>query len=378
MNSYLKQFTIVLETLSPIHIGDGDKYEKNNYIAEQNDVFVFRGKRFYRFLEKRYPKSGYDAFVSDRRYDLKKFFYDYRIPKNCYPEAMERMIKIAAPQRSWEQREIFTFIRDPYGCPYIPGSSFKGALRSVIEGALILRLGHPVYTEEQMIRTIQEERAVAREKGKNLSPKDKSFLKKPNEKLKNEMLHADLFPDNTGAYKREDILNDIMRAVIVGDSEPLSDEDILINSVFSLGADNFEWKDPTVYAECLKPHTIVRFPIILDLSLCEKMSPSQRVIFSPDGILKAIEVSWDNYVKKYIGAYSRLDKGEHGSILMLGKYSGFVSKTMETALLGEREASRVIAEVLDEETAKRKQYFVRCSYVGEEIYQIGRCRVSIE
>ena len=30
--------------------------------------------------------------------------------------------------------DIMAFIKDPFGCPYIPGSSIKGALRTAIQG----------------------------------------------------------------------------------------------------------------------------------------------------------------------------------------------------------------------------------------------------
>ena len=41
--------------------------------------------------------------------------------------------------RAEEQKEILTSVKDAYGCPYVPGSSLKGALRTVLLGAVVIR-----------------------------------------------------------------------------------------------------------------------------------------------------------------------------------------------------------------------------------------------
>ena len=74
MKEYLNSFTLELETLSPVHIGDGDCYEKKTYLTEGNELYVFRGKNLYRFLNSRYPHSDYESFIIDRRRDVRQFF----------------------------------------------------------------------------------------------------------------------------------------------------------------------------------------------------------------------------------------------------------------------------------------------------------------
>ena len=377
MKEYLNSFTLELETLSPVHIGDGDCYEKKTYLTEGDELYVFRGKNLYRFLNSRYLHSDYESFVTDQRRDLRQFFQEYRIRKEAYEEAMERKLKIASSNGMIDSK-IFTFVRDPYGCPYIPGSSLKGALRSVIESSIILRSQNKPLTKDNMIRIINDERKQYADKHQNkpLNPKDKSFLKRANEDLSKDTMRAQVFPDKTGKFNVSDMVNDIMRGIIVGDSEPLSDDDILVNSIFSIGPDNIQYRKVQVLAECLKPHTIVRFPVTIDTSFYDKLSEEQKRVFTTEGLLEAVQLCWENYCQKYINAYSALSKQETGSILMLGKYSGFVSKTEEIALFDEKDAMQVTSEVLKTRSSTRSPFFVRCSYVGDELYQMGRCNLS--
>lgn len=378
MKEYLNSFTLELETLSPMHIGDGDCYEKKSYLTEGDELYVFRGKNLYRFLTSRYPHSDYERFVTDPRRDLRQFFQEYRIRKEAYEEAMERKLKIASNDGMIDSK-IFTFVRDPYGCPYIPGSSLKGALRSVIESSIILQANNKPFTKDKMMRIIDDEREqyAAKHQNKPLNPKDKSFLRKVNENLSKDTMRAPVFLDKSGKYNVDDIVNDIMRGIIVGDSEPLSDSDILVNSIFSIGPDNIPYKKVQVIAECLKPHTVVRFPVTIDKSFYDKLTEDQKKVFTPEGILEAVKLCWDNYCQKYINKYSDLSKNETGSILMLGKYTGFVSKTEEIALFDGKDAMQVTSEVLKTRPSDRSPFFVRCSYVGDELYQMGRCVLSI-
>lgn len=381
MKDYLNHFTLKLETLSPMHIGDGDVYEKSDFLVEGNQLYVFRGKKFYHYIHNHYPKADFESYIGNTGKGLKQFFSDYRISDDVYDEAVDRKLQIAEGNGGVNAK-VFTFVRDPYGCPYIPGSSLKGAIRTALETALITSAERPQPSKNELLNTIRNEREeYESRKNREMPSNDKSFLRKTDNAMNCRLFRAPLFQDKHGNYSDADMVDDIMRAVIIGDSEPLSDEDIVVCTVASMGANDELVNTVQMVAECLRPNTVVRFPVTLDMSVYDRLKRVQQQFFSPEGLLQAIQTCWQNYVDKYIGRFGALDKKEKGSVLLLGKFTGFVSKTEEIALYDEQDARSVTAEVLNVRSHSvdlRVPYLVRCTRIGNIYYQIGRCQVSIE
>jgi len=117
-------YQTTLRVLSPIHIGDGDE-------LRQDFDFVTRGNQTWRLNEDAilrakesllhpkpngtYPTLG--ELLREEDYQNDQFFR-YRL------RGTPRSAKVDARVRS--------FIKDIHDCPYIPGSSLKGALRTAL------------------------------------------------------------------------------------------------------------------------------------------------------------------------------------------------------------------------------------------------------
>ena len=125
---------IKIETLSPIHIGNGSfLQEGNDYISDEDYIYVLNVDRLSTIIGSD-PKSielwtdaimngGVNSFLKNR-------FKGY-----LYKDFSKRQIKRIACFNK-EQSTLKECMHDGLGKPYIPGSSIKGAIRTVIMSSL--------------------------------------------------------------------------------------------------------------------------------------------------------------------------------------------------------------------------------------------------
>ena len=131
MDTYLKNYKLKFKTLSPVFIGSGQQINKLEYILDGKRLYVVdmrtlmrdvveRGltESFYRFMhaKQQYLKSWLD---SNGMRDYKKYAaYELNGTENI--------------DRSRSLKSIAAFIKNAYNEPYVPGSSIKGMLRTII------------------------------------------------------------------------------------------------------------------------------------------------------------------------------------------------------------------------------------------------------
>lgn len=117
-------FDISLTTLTPLHIGDG------NELRLKFDI-VARNKRTYRLNEDVILKAKADKLKQkpDGSYTLPGDLLDASDWGN---KAFFRYVIPGYPRSKKPFAEAKSFIKDVHDCPYIPGSSLKGALRTAL------------------------------------------------------------------------------------------------------------------------------------------------------------------------------------------------------------------------------------------------------
>lgn len=119
-------YSISLESLTPIHIGDGTKLIPMDYCVEGNTFYAIDHERFFRSL----PKEGRDRLISliqrmGASFSLKR----YMDARGLRPKPYS-IYGIRCEPR--EPREVLRFVKDSSNLVYIPGSSLKGAIRTAI------------------------------------------------------------------------------------------------------------------------------------------------------------------------------------------------------------------------------------------------------
>lgn len=117
-------YQISVRTLTPLHIGDGDELKKDFDFAVANG-------RTYRLDE--------DAILRAKEAQVKPDARgNYPPPQRLLAEAdyknstFFRYVLPGVPRSAKTDARVKSFIKDVHDCPYIPGSSLKGAFRTAL------------------------------------------------------------------------------------------------------------------------------------------------------------------------------------------------------------------------------------------------------
>lgn len=126
-NNFHNVFFIKIEILTPVHIGNGvERHLKRNY------DYLIDGKKLkiYTLNSLLQQNQLVEAIISDE-FNLENL---YRKFKPIFPK---EFISYDIDYDGTEIRQIFAHIKDGNGKFYIPGSSLKGAIRSVLLGNMV-------------------------------------------------------------------------------------------------------------------------------------------------------------------------------------------------------------------------------------------------
>lgn len=277
----------------PIHIGNGNKYGKKDYFQSSKKIAVLDVKRFAARLAPN-QLDDYCSFLSgsSREGDLQTY-----LEKNNLMDVANDSVayfvesSLATAKRgSVQYHEVFEFVKDPFGNPYVPGSSVKGMLRTAMLNSLALN-------DKSLVQSYDAQLAC-----------DGQGCKKADKKLMKKAFWVEQPDEN-----QLSIANDIMKYVSVSDSRPLSCSDL----VFVKKYDLFSRKDDcshkpnmgkrtdthgnalNIYRECLRPGAIITVDIDID-SQIDKYLP---FLFDVQGIEQVFLQSYELYKKHFLDSY---------------------------------------------------------------------------
>ncbi len=132
--SVVKEFRVRLETLSPIHVGSGERLIGLDYVVYGETVYVVDFDRFLNALMGRGLLDRYLQFVSTG--GGQKLLSNFLNGVGLFNEGFLRSISAYTMRCSrglvLAGQEVKVFIRGPNGSLYLPGSSLKGSLRTAV------------------------------------------------------------------------------------------------------------------------------------------------------------------------------------------------------------------------------------------------------
>ena len=234
MKTEYRTFQFSLLAMAPIHIGNGEKYTSREFIYE-NGYFYFpdMGKFYNRMVEKGYDQK-FERFLQEtkpsaRNNRLISFLDDNRISNRDFGgyRIVETGLEIEKNNRDSKLgtiNEVAKFIRDPFGSPYIPGSSLKGAIRTILMNT------NPDWNNKNAVDF------------RGRSPKE-------NKKM---------IPWGT---KKGQEFNDLFNAIRVSDSAPFNNEQIILVQKWDYSAKSLTAKSLPLYREAIAPLTKINFTI---------------------------------------------------------------------------------------------------------------------
>lgn len=386
---------LTLHVLTPVHIGCGQQLMKKEYVLDldKNCVYVLDTKKFLPWLVKRGLDDAYFTFVTSEEKDLyewlrgndkkeewrKLVLYtvervygdkDIRVIRR-QKSNLSQMAGQAANNQSDKFLPINLMMKDPYGSPYIPGSSLKGAIRTALLNQIIQDDAEDASMQEvvdlcNQLRETLSNPTMDNKKIENLAKQMQSIEQACLHKLKLNLVADD-----------SDALRSIMRGISISDSKPLNACTLTLcrKIDYDVGGKNPSYIH--LLRECLKPGTDVRFTMTLDMDILKDTKIDR--IYIEKAIKNFYILQNQEVVKKFRGfEFAAEDKR---CVLYLGGGCGFHSKTLLLQLLGDKvtPGTARLLQFLYKRGGHNKgesvsPHRLKCTYCGERVL-MGKCEV---
>ena len=328
----------------------------------RNTIGVIDGSKFYMLAKKLHLQNDFERFmIDDTREDLKHWCLRNHVSQNDLKNCMKYVENVGDRSEEKGKLQVMTCITDPYGNPYVPGSSLKGMLRTILLSRDILQNREKYRTDTRQIRSdLEVNRINRRILNNNIVKIEKNAF------------------NSVRSSGKETVDFDIMSGIIVGDSEPLSREDIILCQKWEQHTDG-TYKTLNLLRECIKPGTVIKSTLTIDETLCN---------IKKEDILEAVQLFYEQYYQNFQKKFSRSDRRKPNTVF-LGGGSGFVSKTVIYPLFGEKEGIETVKNIFDRTNVpKTHQHYkdtrigvsphiLKCTrYQGKE-YMMGECELNI-
>lgn len=320
MESYLKKYKFVFNTVGPVFVGSGQNLKKKEYIFDEKkgrvkiiDVnkmlgFICKDKNLMRDYEK-LMMSG------DKNDDLQSFFNDHKISEKDYKNWILRECNVKG---NFNGEDINAFVRDGRGEAYIPGSSLKGMFRTVILSYLI-RHADEAYKNEMRARVSEDF------SDEHLDEVDKAMSVK--------FLHSKLTDSD-----RKDMVNSIMRGLIISDSKKIADKNMALYKKFDMSVKG-EGHSLNLVRECVDFKVKIETTITIDTTIFP---------YTKDELFKMFEEFTQYYKEILEDKFKGCPKHSvSNKRFFLGGGAGFISKTDLYALFDEKKAIEITGRILD-------------------------------
>lgn len=369
MGNNLEVYRVRLTALGPVFIGSGAEFSKKEYLFLNNrrTVGILDMQKLYRLVSKKGLQSRFEDFMlkSGGRKRLDEWLMENHIGNQDAKECMKYTLDSGdtSIQRGTPV-QIMECIKDPYGFPYIPGSSIKGMLRTILLCGRMLQ--HPE-------RFREEKTALARAvQNRSYKVSRARFLQQEKRRIEERGYHH-----LKRTEKKEDAVNDELSGLIISDSEPLLLEDLVLCQKIERGVDGTE-KRLNLLRECVRPGTQINFTITIEKDICSVCK---------EEIMQAIELFNECCYNCYLSAFAGTDRPKKGQVY-LGGGTGFVSKTFIYSLLGKQEGLNTIVDIFKATAvpAEHKHFrdirygvsphILKCTYYQGQSMQMGRCRLE--
>lgn len=354
---FLQMFDLVLTTQAPLFIGNGKTILKKFYLYDRrtNQVSIFDEEKFFALLFQKNLADPFEKFMLGRLDNLFTFLtQDCHLTESDWKPAVRYTLDAgAALDAHHTLTDIQSFIRDAAGRVYIPGSSVKGALRTILLHRMI------------------------REKGA-----ERPYLK-PDSRIKcgiipeGEYLHT-LKLKQSG---QNDIVNSILRGIQVSDSMPISDENMVLTDKWDCQTNGTLKKIPAC-RESIRPGTPIYLKLTLDQSILKGRITKESLMQAMDDFDRYYR---DTYLQKFSKPKNKAEICCE-NFLFLGGGAGFFAKSLIYPYLGKERGLKKTAEIMqssflyhhhDRDTALGiSPHTLKYTRYRGEYYPMGMCEVE--
>lgn len=381
MEQYIKHYHMVLHTVGPVFVGDGKSLDKKEYIFQKNKGIVLipdLNKLYQGIIKKGLGSKFTDYLLSNaknsdgsNRWDLGRWLRENNIGPRDYEPWILYKLDCGDFLQEKGAIEIRTFQKDAFGLPYIPGTSIKGMLRTVL-------LANELMNNASCCRNVKRNIMPGIKNGKNKI----SLLKRELNDIESEVLHTLNRVDVKGKeVGRSNAVNDVLSGLIISDSEPIRLEDITLCQKIDENVRG-ERKALNLLRESVKPETDIHFELTIDPTICP---------YTIEDIMEAVNCFSEAYYDMYLYRF-RGNEYPKSNTVWIGGGSGFFTKTILYPLLGQEKGIEAAVEIFQKTlpakiSQQHKHYRDKRIGVSPHIrkvtkfqgklYQIGECILEI-
>ena len=356
---HLKTFDLTLVTKTPIFIGCGKSYTKKEYLfdPQRSTVSFLDEHAMFTYLAEHQLADAYEQYILGHMgRDLQDFLLNIcKISRSQLQQWIKCQVNARdALDDNHTLKEIQRFIRSEHNQIYVPGSSIKGALRTTLLTAALLK-------------------SPPKAPNPNL-PFDKYVS------FEDAYFHTlSLKRDRNQIVQTGNPLNSIMQGIRISDSLPVLDSKLCLTRKID------EFPDGTYNAinicrECIKPGTQIRCALTLDQSILRGEITEQTIV-------QSIADASAFYQRSVTAHYPQSCNDMNSKTILLGGGVGYQSKTVTNAYYGDQSMD-VTMRILD--AAFRKHHHLQDRQEGispralkqtdfnNASYAYGVCEVSIQ
>ncbi|MFC2339252.1 MAG: type III-A CRISPR-associated RAMP protein Csm5 [Olsenella sp.] len=289
-----KRYRLTLTVEGLVHIGDGGKYGKKDYFLERGKVSILDAPAFVAKLNPEQLNSYCEFLKEDSHSGLQDYLGKNKVLAGTIRKAVLYQLDslpVPVQRGSYQHFDIWRFVKDAHGCPYVPGSSIKGMLRTAILISLIARdrqAYERLYSRERVLKDRQRADGGIQRKAFWVGQLDRGG---------------------------DSAVNDVLRYLSVSDSDPLSVDDLVLAKKydkFSKRDDGrhkkklrktsdeeayYQGNELPIYRECLRPGTTIRTTLTVDERICQYFDDLR---LDRDGLPKALLFSYELYKKCFL------------------------------------------------------------------------------
>ena len=367
MDGYQRVYSVKLKTIGPVFIGSGKEITKKEYVFLENRkvVGVVQAEQLYAFLRKKGMANEFEKFLLyERCQDLRTWLREKGIEVRDILPFLKYRIPVGdlSMDRGRAKWQLMECIKDPYGMPFVPGSSLKGMLRTVL---LTDKIQNGAVGDNERQRIQQAFRFTA---NRNV------FLRRENKMVEDKAFHT----LDRNKDKMEDAVNDELSGFVVSDSQPLSVKDLVLCQKVDRHVDGRE-NALNLLRECIRPKTEIHFTVTIDTTLCK---------VNKNDMERAVKSFSEVYRETFAEAFGDSDQIKDNAVL-LGGGSGFVSKTAVYPLFGKAEGVKLTKEIFEKTGVPREHghyederlgaspHTIKCTWADGRRYQMGLCEIEI-
>lgn len=344
---HLQEYTLTLTTKAPVFVGSGVVYGKMDYIfdAVRKTVSFIDQTQFFQLLIDRDLIDKYESFILNKRpSDTIQYF----LKNICKLDAktINSLIVNRVSAADALDEEIQAFIRRADGRAYIPGSSLKGCLRTVLLTNMLLRDSNKVYPI-------------------NIK------------KLESKYLHTLQI-----TKKQPDMVNSVMRGISISDSEPIDEKNMILASKIDSFPDGFKNRI-NVVRQCVAPETKITFRLTLDQNILS----GANILTELREAIRAFDAFYIREYNSYFAIKKEFEDLFRDDFIVLGGGSGFFAKNLIYPFYAPNHAKAVktVSQSMQQKHKHEKDieygispHTFKITEFDRFAYPIGLCQVTIQ